>query len=119
MSTPEQIRSKQCPLERHKGHQDLVVDVDDDGDGDDSSGVMPAIITFITSHAEESASLNCFHMLIRSQRPIGRTQSFISSAMVLESEREMAEGRESAQEPSGWTTISLTQDEEKWNAVLS
>ena len=52
LSTPEQIRSKQCPLERHKGHQDLVVDVDDDGDGDDSSGVMPAIITFITSHAE-------------------------------------------------------------------
>ena len=117
MSTPEQIRSKQCPLERHKGHQDLVVDVDD-GDGDDSSGVMPAIITFITSHAEESASLNCFHMLIRSQRLIGRTQSFISSAMVLESEGEMAGGRESAQEPSG-RTISLTQDEEKWNAVLS
>ena len=83
MSTPEQIRSKQCPLERHKGHQDLVVDVDDDGDGDDSSGVMPAIITFITSHAEESASLNCFHMLIHSKRLIGRTQSFISSALML------------------------------------
>ena len=52
---------------------------DGDGDGDDSSGVILAIIT---SHGE-SASLNCFHMLIHSKRLIGRTQSFISSALML------------------------------------